>query len=209
MGRHAAERPAPDSASVPSRTPAHADLFAPSHRRPAVSAAEARAAAAFELLVGPHRGGLREYVLRLTDGDESAAESVVKETLYRAAQDPSRYPQRPAAVRAWLVLIARAVIADGERLAPAGLDDRPPVWTPMGGPPYATPPPPTTVVAAMDELASTHRDILVELFYRGVSLEDAARVRNVPVETVKTGLYFAMRALRAVLDQQVADRHER
>jgi hypothetical protein len=27
------------------------------------------------------------------------------------------------------------------------------------------------------------------------------------VETVKSGLYFAMRALRTVLDQQIADRH--
>jgi DNA-directed RNA polymerase specialized sigma24 family protein len=33
-------------------------------------------------------------------------------------------------------------------------------------------------------------------------------VRGVPVETVKSRLYFAMRALRLVLDQQVADRHE-
>jgi RNA polymerase sigma-70 factor (ECF subfamily) len=46
-----------------------------------------------------------------------------------------------------------------------------------------------------------------ELFYRGVSLEEAAQVRGVPVETVKSSLYFAMRALRIVLDQQVADRH--
>jgi RNA polymerase sigma-70 factor (ECF subfamily) len=170
--------------------------------------AEARAAAAFELLVGPHRGGLREYVLKLTDGDESSTDSVVKETLYRASQDPSRYPQRPAAVRAWLVLIARAALSDGQRLAPAGLDDRPPVWTPQDRD-QRTSPPTTTVIAAMDELAATHRDVLIELFYRGVSLEEAARVRNVPVESVKTSLYFAMRALRAVLDQQVADRHER
>ena len=53
-----------------------------------------------------------------------------------------------------------------------------------------------------------HRDILVELFYRGVSLEEAAAVRGVPVETVKSRLYYAMRALRIVLDQQIADRHE-
>jgi RNA polymerase sigma-70 factor (ECF subfamily) len=193
---------------VPGRVPAHADLFTPSRRLTAMSDAEARAAAAFELLVGPHRTGLRDYILRLADGDESLADSVVKETLYRAAQDPSRYPQRPAAVRAWLVLIARVVLTDGERLAPAGHDDRPDRWRPEERPLQWPPaPPPTTVVAAMNELAAQHRDILVELFYRGVSLEEAARERRVPVENVKTALYFAMRSLRAVLDQQIAERH--
>jgi RNA polymerase sigma-70 factor (ECF subfamily) len=59
----------------------------------------------------------------------------------------------------------------------------------------------------MSELSGAHREILVELFYRGVSLEEAAEVRGVPVESVKSGLYFAMRALRMVLDQQVDDRH--
>jgi RNA polymerase sigma-70 factor (ECF subfamily) len=59
----------------------------------------------------------------------------------------------------------------------------------------------------MDELSATHRDVLVELFYRGVSLERAADAEGVPVETVKTRLYYAMRALRTVLDQHVADHH--
>jgi RNA polymerase sigma-70 factor (ECF subfamily) len=59
----------------------------------------------------------------------------------------------------------------------------------------------------MAELSGTHRDILVELFYRGVSLEDAAADQGVPVDVVKSRLYHAMRALRALLDQQVGERH--
>ncbi|WP_242624704.1 sigma factor-like helix-turn-helix DNA-binding protein [Krasilnikovia cinnamomea] len=68
----------------------------------------------------------------------------------------------------------------------------------------ASAPPGTTVLRALDELSATHRDVLVELFYRGDSLEEAAAARGVPVETVKSRLYFAMRALRAVLDRQLA-----
>jgi RNA polymerase sigma-70 factor (ECF subfamily) len=64
------------------------------------------------------------------------------------------------------------------------------------------------VARALDEMSAVHRDILVELLYRGVSLEEAAAVRGVPVEIVKSRLYFALRALRIVLDQQVADRHD-
>lgn len=190
MGRHAAGRP-----------PLHADLFTPQPGDTARQAGDGRAAAAFELLVGPHRPGLRDYVHKLTDGDDQLTDSIVKETLYRAAQDPSRYPQRPSAVRPWLVLIARTALRDGERLAPAGHDDRPP-FVPQ------VPPTATTVLGAMDALADTHREILVELFYRGVSLEEAAHHRGVPVETVKAWLYHAMRALRGVIDRQVADHHD-
>jgi RNA polymerase sigma-70 factor (ECF subfamily) len=205
MGRHAANRPATDSsgASTP-RPPLHADLFVPHE-----SASERDRQPDgdfFEALVAPHRSALHGYVLKLTDGDEAATGSVIKETLYRAAQDPDRYPQRPSAVRPWLVLMARTVLRDGERLAPAGHDDRPSPRRHRESP--AEPKPATTVVRALDELSGVHREILVELFYRGVSLEEAAEVRGVPVETVKSRLYFAMRALRVVLDQQVADRHD-
>ena len=220
MGRHAADRPAPDPIGaggsrlraeppdpVPgARRPLHADLFVPTPGSSAARAAEARAVELFEELIGPHRAALRAYVLRLTDGDEAEAESVVKETLYRAAQDPARYPQRPSAVRPWLVLTARAVLADGERLAPAGHDDRPDPLLGPEPPRSASAAPETTVWRAMDELSGTHRDIMVELFYRGVSLEESARAHGVAVETIKSRLNHAMRALRAVLDHQLGDR---
>jgi RNA polymerase sigma-70 factor (ECF subfamily) len=208
MGRHAADRPAPESGGTGGRQPLHADLFTLAPVSYAARMGEARAAAAFERLVQPHREALEDYVLKLTQGDEAMTEPVLKETYYRASQDPARYPHRPSAVRPWLVLTARTVLRDGERLAPAGHDDRPEPW-PSGerstGP---APPPAATVVRAMDDLAATHRDIFVELFYRGISLEEAAQVRGVPVETIKSRLYFAMRALRVVLDQQVAERHD-
>jgi RNA polymerase sigma-70 factor, ECF subfamily len=201
MGRHAANRPATDSSGAfTSRSPLHADLFVPRENPDRDSAGDY-----FDTLVAPHREALRAHVLRLTDGDETETDSVIKETLYRAAQDPARYPQRASAVRPWLVLTARTVLRDGDRLAPAGHDDRPPRHQQERSP---EPKPATTVVRALDELSGSHRDILVELFYRGISLEEAAEVRAVPVETVKSRLYFAMRALRVVLDQHIADRHD-
>jgi RNA polymerase sigma-70 factor (ECF subfamily) len=190
MGRHAADRPR--------KPPLHADLFVPTPGSAAARAAQDRANSAFETLVEPHREALEMYVLRLTDGDEAAAESLLKETLYHAAQDPSRYPQRPSAVRPWLVLTARTLLRDSARTA--GHDDRPPARLPD------QPAAGTTIVRAMDDLATAHRDILVELFYQGVSLEDAAAARGVPVDTLKSRLYFAMRSLRVVLDQQLTDR---
>jgi RNA polymerase sigma-70 factor (ECF subfamily) len=161
---------------------------------------------AFERLVEPHREGLRAYILEVAQGDEALAESVVKETLYRAAQEPGGYPRSPTAVRPWLVLSALSVLHDGERHAPAGHDDRPSVPE-RPAPKPAAAVPATTIVAAMAELPSQQRVLIAELFYKGTSLEAAAADRDVPVETLKSRLYYAMRALRVALDQHLADRH--
>jgi len=209
MGRHAADRSAPGSHDpeirdgfAGSRHPRHADLFAPSPGGRAARVSAERMTQAFEQLIEPHREGLRAYLLEVTHGDEVLAESVLKETLYRAGQEPRHHPRSPAAVRPWLVLSALSVLHDGERHAPAGHDDRPPA--PEGpAPEPAAAVPATTIVAAMEELPSEQRELIVELFYRGASLEAAAAARDVPVETLKSRLYHAMRTLRAELDRQL------
>ncbi|WP_433795069.1 hypothetical protein [Actinoplanes sp. CA-252034] len=198
MGRHAADRTAPGSGPgfrgdpAGRRLPRHADLFTPAPGTAAPHRAEA-----FERLVEPHLPALRAYVLRHTGGDEAAAHLIVDETLFRAAHERARHPRRALGVRPWLMLTARNVLRDGERRAPAGHDDRPP----------ADPPPATTIVAAMRELTPDNRDLIVQTFYGGASLEDLAADRGVPIAKVKSDLFFAMHAVRAVLDQQVTDRH--
>jgi RNA polymerase sigma-70 factor (ECF subfamily) len=213
MGRHAADRTAPGSgpgirgSSAGRRLPRHADLFAPTPG----TAAPHHAAEAFEQMVEPHLPALRAYVLRNTGSDEAAAGPILEETLFRAAHEPGRFPRRALAVRPWLMLTARNVLRDGQRHAPAGHDDRPSapanLARPSRTPGPADPPPATTIVAAMRELTPESRDLIMQTFYGGASLEDLAADRRVPVAKIKSDLFFAMRAVRAVLDQQVADRH--
>jgi RNA polymerase sigma-70 factor (ECF subfamily) len=178
----------------PAGVPHHADLFSPGDEPSAADADEE----SFETLIEQHREALLGYVLRLTGGDAAEAECVVKETFYRASQEPSRLVQRTSSVRPWLVLLARTAFQDGHRTAPASPEPR------CDEPPAVQAE--TTVIRAMDNLSRVHREILVELFYRGTSLEEAAQVRGIGVDTVKSRLYYAMRALRIVLDQQIADR---
>jgi RNA polymerase sigma-70 factor (ECF subfamily) len=212
MGRHAADRTAPGSPDPAGRDKAararrsrHADRVAPLSGSAAMQT--------FNRLIEPHYEALRAYVLRLTDRDEAAADSVLKETLYRAAaHEPTLLPERPSTVRQWLVQTARNVIGDGERHGPAGHDDRPfwPNSRTTAPPPRTTKPgsssSSTTVVAAIEELSPAHRRLLVDLFYGGVPLEEAAADRGVPVERIKYQLYLAMRALHTVLDKQSAHR---
>lgn len=190
-GRHAANRRASDSGQ-------HGEQPFPDASRGADEA--------FEALVGQHRANLFAYVLGLTGGDRALTTDIVKETLYRAAQEPTRLRRRGASVRAWLVVLAGAVFAEQQQdaasaQAPGRLD---PAAVPGRLDPAAVPGPAasTTILRAMDNLSQVHRDILVELFYAGTSLQEAAAERGVPVETVKSRLYYAMRALRLVLDQQ-------
>ena len=210
MGRHAADGSAPGSHDAEvrdkfagGRRPRHADLFAPGPGSRAARPSAERTAQPLERLIEPHRDGLRAYILQITQGDEALADSVLKETLYRITQEPRRHPQSPAAVRPWLVLSALSVLHDGERHAPAGHDDRPPApERPEPEPPAAVPA--TTIVAALEELPSEQRELIVELFYQGASLETAAAARDVSVPTLKSRLYHAMHALRAVLDDMPA-----
>jgi len=48
-------------------------------------------------------------------------------------------------------------------------------------------------------LTPAHRQVLVECFYRGRSVADAAARLGIPPGTVKSRTYYALRALRLVL----------
>lgn len=143
---------------------------------------------AYDAWMRRHGDGLFTYVLGLTRGDRAEAQDIVKETWYRSSQEVTG--RRGGSIRARLVVLARTVHNERSGLRPAAV---------------TMPGASTTVVRALDQLSAAHREILVELFYGGASLQAAAAARSVPVETVKTRLYYAMRALRAALDQQVPD----
>ena len=55
------------------------------------------------------------------------------------------------------------------------------------------------VLGAMDRLSAEHREVLVEMYYRGRTVNEAAKALRIPPGTVKSRSYHAMRALRAVL----------
>jgi len=52
---------------------------------------------------------------------------------------------------------------------------------------------------ALDRVSPEHREVLVELYYRGRSMAETAKELGVPPGTVKSRSYYALRALRAVM----------
>jgi RNA polymerase sigma-70 factor (ECF subfamily) len=55
------------------------------------------------------------------------------------------------------------------------------------------------VLGAMDKLSAEHREVLVEMYYRGRTVAEAAQALRIPPGTVKSRSYHALRALKVAL----------
>jgi RNA polymerase sigma-70 factor (ECF subfamily) len=54
---------------------------------------------------------------------------------------------------------------------------------------------------AMARLSPEHRVVLGLVYYRGMSIVDAAKELDIPAGTVKSRTYYALRSLRLALDE--------
>ena len=58
------------------------------------------------------------------------------------------------------------------------------------------------VTDALATLSVDHRQVLIETYYRGRSVAEAAATLGIPPGTVKSRTYYALRALRLVLEER-------
>jgi RNA polymerase sigma-70 factor, ECF subfamily len=152
-------------------------------------------------LYDAHATVLLAYALRLTDGDRARAEDIVQETLVRAWRNLDRVEQDGRPVRPWLFTVAQHIAVDAHRARRA----RPPE---VGDAALAVLPGMDQIEATLDRIVVTdalhalsqeHRAVIVETYYRGRSVAEAARVLDIPAGTVKSRCYYALRALRLAL----------
>ena len=152
-------------------------------------------------LYAEHGHSLLAYATRLT-GDRSAAEDVVQETLLRAWKHAESMVNGKGSVRGWLLTVARNIITDRARaraIRPTEVAP-PPGVEPVAGDHAEGVLDTMVVMDALDQLTPEHRDVLVELYYRGRSVAETADRLGVPAGTVKSRCYYALRAMRVVLD---------
>jgi RNA polymerase sigma-70 factor (ECF subfamily) len=57
------------------------------------------------------------------------------------------------------------------------------------------------VADAITQLSTEHRAVLLECYYRGRSVAEAARRLGIPEGTVKSRTHYALRALRLALEE--------
>jgi RNA polymerase sigma-70 factor (ECF subfamily) len=144
-----------------------------------------------------HGGALLAYATRLM-GERPAAEDVVQETLIRAWRNPDALTEDKGSVRGYLFTITRNIAIDRHRARRARPAEVAETYS-------STPVEPDqsdqvvdsmVVLAAMNQLSSEHRGVLEAIFFRGRTVEETAEELGVPIGTVKSRSYYALRRLR-------------
>ncbi len=133
-----------------------------------------------------HAGPLLRYALHLTSGDRQRAEDIVQETLLRAWLHPDAIVSRPP--RPWLFAVARNLAVDAHRARQSR--------------PREVGEAALQLTAALRSLRPDHRAVLLETYYRGRSVAEAASVLGVPAGTVKSRTFYALKALKLELEER-------
>ncbi len=146
-----------------------------------------------------HAGELYGFALRSL-GDRGLAEEAVQESFLRAWRAGGRFDPQIGSLRTWLFAILRNVVIDIARARAAR-----PTVAESGVEPSVEPLEEALrawqVEEAMRRIGEQHRQVLVETFYRGRPYAELAEQLGVPEGTVKSRVYYGLRALRIALEE--------
>jgi len=154
-------------------------------------------------LYAEHAGPLSAFALRLT-GDRSRAEDVVQETLLRAWRSADQLEPTAGALRGWLLTVARNVVTDlwrADAVRPRLVNDELTLAVVPAEDVLERATESWVVGTALGRLTAEHRAVLIETYYEGRSVAEAALRLSVPPGTVKSRTFYALRALKLALEE--------
>jgi RNA polymerase sigma-70 factor (ECF subfamily) len=150
-----------------------------------------------------HAGALLGTLLRWTCGDRPAAEDLLQETMLRAWRNLDTLNPDTAALRSWLMTVARRIAIDALRARTA----RPPETAAdplervaVSGEPFEQYVNRQVIRDALAGLSAEHRAALTHVYFLDQTVPQAARQLGVPEGTVKSRLHYALRAVRAAIE---------
>lgn len=138
-------------------------------------------------------------------GDRGLAEEAVQETFVRAWRAADRFDDALGSLRTWLFAIVRNVVIDLSRAravrpglsgADTASDDGAFVDEAFDRVLTAW-----QVEEALRMLSDEHRTALIEVHYKGGAYNDVALDFGVPVGTIKSRVYYALKAMRLALEE--------
>ncbi len=147
---------------------------------------------------------LMAFVLRLTAGDRQHAEDIVQETMLRAWRLGDQFDPDAPSLMPWLATVARRIVIDEQRRKNA----RPPETgedkldkasvTDLTDDVLRS----VIVADALRVLSPAHRQVINATILSDRTVNEAADVLGIPVGTVKSRVYYALRALKLVLAER-------
>jgi RNA polymerase sigma-70 factor (ECF subfamily) len=158
---------------------------------------------ALRALYRTYAGELLGFALNAL-GERGAAEEIVQEVFTRAWRHAERYDPARGSVRTWLYQIARHAIIDMRRRASArpalasaeplldAASSRDSIEQAMLG---------WQVAAALERLTPDHRQMIRLAHFQGMSVREIADKCELPIGTVKSRTWYALRSLRLVLEE--------
>ena len=142
--------------------------------------------------------------------DGGLAEEAVQETFLRAWRAADSYDPRRSSLRTWMFAIARNVTIDLARARSARPQARSRPQRAGTEVEHAQGAEDTTEEAlrawemeeALRHIGSHHRHAIVEIYYRDRPCAEVAAEAGVPVGTMRSRLYYGLKALRSVLEER-------
>jgi len=142
-------------------------------------------------------------------GDRAAAEEVVQDVFTSVWRHAQTYDQQRGSFRTWMYRIARNAVIDRRRRSSVrpGLPRRP---DHLAHEPAAhdesieQTPLRCQLAAALARLTPQHRDVVFLAHYEGMTMREIAESKDLPIGTIKSRAWYAMRSLRLALKETEA-----
>jgi RNA polymerase sigma-70 factor, ECF subfamily len=149
---------------------------------------------------------LLSFVMKLVGGDRQWAEDVVQETMIRAWRSVDQLDAEGGSLMPWLATVARRVVIDDRRRKAARPQEagEGPLETLQIADGMEDLLRTVVVTEALKALSPSHREVLNETILQDRSVNEAAEVLGIPVGTVKSRTYYALRALKVALEERGA-----
>jgi RNA polymerase sigma-70 factor (ECF subfamily) len=164
---------------------------------------------ALQVLFGRHNVRVYRFVLRFLN-DEALAEDMVSEVFLDVWRQAERFERR-SQVSTWLMAIARnKALSALRRRSTEELDEEVAefIEDPSDTPEVSMQKRQQTTVLqeCLTQLSAAHREIVDLVYYHEKTIEEVAEIISVPVNTVKTRMFYARKRIAELMNAKGLDR---
>ena len=165
---------------------------------------------ALQVLYGRHHVKVYRFALRFVR-DESSAEDMVSEVFFDVWRQANRFERR-CQVSTWLLAIARnKALSNLRRRSNEQLDEEVAefIEDPSDNPEVTMQKQERSAIlrSCLDQLSAAHREIIDLVYYHERTIEEVSDVIGVPVNTVKTRMFYARKRIAEMMSAQGIERY--